>query len=65
MWADSEQELHDFAQRIGLRRAWYQRDKTLPHYDLTPGRRMKAVALGAVEVTRDVLVTEIRKRRNL
>jgi Protein of unknown function (DUF4031) len=65
MWGDNESELHAFASRIGLRREWYQGDKTLPHYDLTPGRRRKAVALGAVEVSRDVLVAEIRKRRGL
>jgi hypothetical protein len=50
MWADTEVELHEFAAKVGLRRAWYQGDKTLPHYDLTASRRVKAVALGAVGI---------------
>jgi predicted kinase len=40
------QELHAFAERLGLRRAWFQRD----HYDLPPHGRAAAVALGAEEV---------------
>jgi len=43
----SFEELHEFAQRLGLRRSWFQRD----HYDLTPGMRAKAVRFGAEEVT--------------
>lgn len=44
------EELHRFAERIGLRRSWFQRG-SLPHYDLTPNKRSQAVRLGAVEVT--------------
>src|SRR5215207_1903210 len=40
-------ELHEFAARLGLRRAWFQRD----HYDLPAHGRAAAVALGAEEVT--------------
>jgi predicted kinase len=43
----SFEELHDFASRLGLRRAWFQRD----HYDLPAYGRAAAVALGAEEVT--------------
>jgi predicted kinase len=39
-------ELHAFAARLGLRRAWFQRD----HYDLPPHGRAAALALGAEEV---------------
>jgi hypothetical protein len=49
--ADTEEELHAFAARIGLRREWYQPTST-PHYDLTAARRQKAVALGAEEIDR-------------
>lgn len=41
-------ELHAFADRIGMRRAWFQDD----HYDLSPVKRAMAVKLGATEVTR-------------
>lgn len=43
------EELHAFAARIGLRRAWFQSGST-PHYDLTPGRRAAALRAGAVFV---------------
>jgi hypothetical protein len=49
--ADTRDELHAFAARLGLRRAWFQDDKVLWHYDLTPGKRVQALRLGATEVT--------------
>lgn len=54
----SEDELHAFATRIGLKRSWFQgRPKaSAAHYDLTPSRRARAVALGAVEVSSRELV---------
>jgi predicted kinase len=45
-------ELHAFAARLGLRRAWFQRD----HYDLPPHGRAAAVALGAEEVSTSELL---------
>ena len=59
----SEEELHAFAQQIGMRREWFQRDRrrdgvTHAHYDLTPGRRARAIAAGAVEVD----MTELARR---
>jgi predicted kinase len=48
MTTDGElEELHAFAARLGLRRAWFQHD----HYDLPPHGRAAAVALGAEEVS--------------
>lgn len=54
----SEEELHAFAARIGLTREWAQlRPKaSAADYDLTPSRRAKAVATGAIEVTARELV---------
>lgn len=43
-------ELHAFALRIGLRRQWFQDHPKMPHYDLTPQRRIKALQAGAVFV---------------
>jgi hypothetical protein len=49
MWADTQEELHEMAQAIGMKRAWYQDHTIVPHYDLVPTRRRKAIELGAVE----------------
>lgn len=49
MFADSVDELHEFADKIGMRRQWFQ-DKKLPHYDLTAKRRELALSMGAIEV---------------
>jgi hypothetical protein len=49
---DDLAELHAFATRIGLRRAWFQ-DKPWPraHYDVTDSKRREAIAAGAVSIT--------------
>jgi hypothetical protein len=51
--ADSDEELHAFAERLGLRREWAQDDRgnRAIHYDLTPARRTLAVRLGAIEMS--------------
>ncbi len=56
MVADTEAELHEMADRLGMRRSWFQRHSRLPHYDLTRNKRFQAVRLGAVELTRRELV---------
>ena len=43
--------LHAFAERIGLRRAWYQDHPLMKHYDLTAKRREAAIRAGAVYVS--------------
>ena len=56
--ADTEDELHSIAEKIGLYRHFYRprivRGATLPvvgHYDLDEGERDRAVAMGAKPVT--------------
>lgn len=53
------EELHQFAESIGLRRAWFQ-NRSLPHYDLTPTKRAMAVRNGAKEVTTRELIAAVR-----
>lgn len=50
MLANDLAALHAMADRIGLRRSWFQGDKTFAHYDLTASKRALAVAAGAVEI---------------
>ncbi|MDZ4268176.1 MAG: DUF4031 domain-containing protein [Mycobacterium sp.] len=66
LFADTEDELQEFASRLRLRRSWFHDPtktgkpfKAIPgsraaqnwHYDVTEGKRRQAVALGAVEVS--------------
>jgi len=44
------EELHAFAERIGCQRSWFQKHPRMPHYDLTPTMRARAVTAGATEV---------------
>ena len=53
--ADTEEELHAFASRLGLRRSWFQKKGDQDyrwHYDIVPTKRAQAVKLGAQEVDR-------------
>jgi hypothetical protein len=65
MIADSLDELHALANRVGLRRSWFQAPPkaSFPHYDLTESRRTKAIALGAVSLSRREFVMKMRKFR--
>lgn len=44
--ADTLEELHAFARRLGLKRSWFQ-PRSSPHYDLSPGKHAAALRLGA------------------
>lgn len=57
----SLEELHAMAQRIGMRRAWFQDSPGHPHYDLVPRRRAAALAAGAVEADRATIVGAWRR----
>lgn len=57
----ADEDLHRFAERIGMKRSWAQRGKNgVLHYDLVPPRRSAALRLGAKEVTRKELVQIVR-----
>lgn len=56
MIADTEEELHEMAQKIGIQRRWYQSQASIPHYDVSKGKRDLAIKHGAKEVTSEELV---------
>lgn len=56
----SDEELHLFAEQLGLRRGYFQGD----HYDLTTKKRELAVRNGAVECEGTYMVG-LRKARRL
>lgn len=65
LFADTSDELHEFAQRLGLRRSWFQdpvvtgrpraragsRAAENWHYDVTDSKRRQAIAIGATPVS--------------
>jgi uncharacterized protein DUF4031 len=63
MVADSLEELHDMANKIGMKRSWFQNNLDHPHYDLSKTRRNLAVQFGAKEITQKELVEIIRAKR--
>jgi hypothetical protein len=66
-------ELHAFAAKLGMRRAWFQPgntpgkkdglDRAGDHYDLTDRKRREAIRLGAVEIDCYQLVDILRAKR--
>ena len=62
--ADTEEELHTFAKKIGLRREWFQ-TSSMPHYDLTYSKAHKAILKGAMELTREEFINKLRKYRGI
>lgn len=64
MVADSLEELHDMAGKLGLRREWFQQSGSLPHYDICLTKRKQAIKMGASEISRKDLVQKIRQHRN-
>lgn len=68
--ADSLEELHGFASRLGLKRGWFQDRTRYPHYDVTIQVRERALQLGALDGDRASVVScskrlrvELRKAR--
>lgn len=60
--ADSLEELHEFARRLGMRRAWFQHEtSSYPHYDITVESRIRALELGAFAGSRNQIITCARK----
>lgn len=79
--ADTREELHEFAARLGLRREWFQ-DPAAPgrkpfparpgspaaeswHYDVTAAKRAQAIRLGAQSITWREALEIIRARAGL
>jgi len=61
---ESYDELHAFAERLGLERRWFQGD----HYDVPTDHRERAIALGAEavssrELVRRLVASGLRVRR--
>jgi hypothetical protein len=64
--ADTAEELHVFASRMGMKREWFQSKDGRPHhdhYDLPERARGEALVLGAVPVSWRQVGRMMRQRR--
>lgn len=62
--ADSLDELHAFASKLGLQRRWFQSKSLYPHYDVTSAVRDRALALGAKGADRETIVSCAKRMRS-
>ena len=51
MVADTDDELHAMAERIGVARKWHQDSLSGSHYDIAMSKRALAIEFGAVPIT--------------
>jgi hypothetical protein len=63
MMADTLEELHAMADKIGLKREWFQDNPDHPHYDVCQSKRRLALSFGAVEIDARQMVSIVRKWR--
>jgi hypothetical protein len=64
--ADTSEELHAFATRLGLERAWFHRNPARPwkdHYDIPAAKRQVAILRGATPITGREAAEKRRARR--
>lgn len=65
MIADTENELHEMADKIGIARRWYQGD----HYDICKSKRELAIQYGAKAISRmelgRIAIANRRKARDV
>lgn len=65
MIADSLDELHAMAAKLGLKREWFQASPpaSFPHYDVAQGKRATALYHGAIDCDRNTMVAHMRRLR--
>lgn len=63
MYADTLEELHEMADKLSLRRTWFQNSANLQHYDLTPNKRDWALYHGVIRQDRKDAVAKWQQLR--
>ena len=60
MMADTTEELLTAADALGLKRQWLQKEGTeYEHFDVSKAKRLKAIRLGAVELTAKDMIRQV------
>ena len=57
MASDNLDLLHAMADKIGVKRQWFQNKSKRPHYDICKAKRKLAIENGAIEVSSRELVS--------
>lgn len=66
MLADTDEELHEMADAIGVARKWHQKAGTVQsHYDICRAKKEQAVKLGAVQITRREVAELLKRKRGM
>lgn len=66
MYADTKEELLQMADQVGVARKWIQNEDTpREHFDICQAKRAKAIALGAVVISRREMVMLRKKKEAL
>ena len=60
MIADSLEELHTMADRIGVDRRWFQATASFPHYDVCKSKRELAIKFGTIPLGKRDFVAKIK-----
>lgn len=60
LMADTAEELHSMADKIGMKRRWFQ-NRRVPHYDICLKQKALAIRAGVIEIDRKQTVELIRK----
>lgn len=65
LWADTADELHAFAAKLGLRRSWFQcpPKASWEHYDISLAKKVEALRNGAVLTDRYGPVEHVARLR--
>jgi len=63
MIADTPEELRAMAEKIGVQLKWFQKDASVPHFDICKSKRALAVAAGAKELDRREFVAAMQRIR--
>jgi len=63
MWADSQLELFDMAEKLGLSDRWFQAHRRLPHFDLVASKRERALEMGALSQGNAEIVAKMKDIR--
>ncbi len=64
MIADSDEELHAMADKLGISRSYFQKEGTYKrHYDITTSKRVLAIKAGAISIRMSDLGYLIRNRK--